>query len=86
MFLHDDNWASVDLRQIHRSLKKSRDYWSTEVISQPMSFNEYTTTFNDWLRGEYGIELIYENSIIQGISDFKVLDEQKFMLYMLRWA
>lgn len=74
------------LHRIHKCLVKSKDYWSTEVDTTPVPINEYNEKYFAWLQEEYGLEISFQDTFgITGISGYKVLDEQKFLMFMLKF-
>lgn len=77
---------SAELYRITRCLRKSKDYWVTEVDSEPVSLNSYNEKFYTWLEEEYGLELEFNsNNGMRGISGYKIVDNQKFLMFMLKF-
>ena len=77
---------NAELYRIHKCLKKSRDYWSTEVYTVPSPLDTYHKKFYAWLLEEYGLELQLHDSLgVSGIVGHKVVDEQKFLMFMLKF-
>lgn len=75
-----------ELYKIHKCLRKSRNYWSIEVMPHPMSLDENNTKFYSWLKEEYGLELQLHDSLgVSGIIGHKIVDEQKFLMFMLKF-
>lgn len=76
----------AELYRLHKCLKKSKDYWSTEIDSTPCPINEYNTKFYAWLLDEYGLELqLHDSNGVRGIVGHKIVDEQKFLMFMLKF-
>lgn len=77
----------ADLYRLHKFLLKSKNYWSTEVYTEPSPLNEYNEKFYAWLNDEYGIELQFNqggNGMI-GINGYTIVDEQKFLMFTLKF-
>lgn len=76
----------TELYKIRKCLKKSRDYWVTEIYTAPSPLEELNDKFYAWLELEYGLQVKWETQYgINGISGYTVLDEHKFMMFMLKF-
>jgi hypothetical protein len=70
-----------ELYKIHRCLKNARIHWVTEVSPSRLQGVEYNDRYLAWLKDEYGVDL----QLNGGISGYIIVDEQKFLMFMLKF-
>jgi hypothetical protein len=77
---------SAELYRITRCLRKSRDYWATEIDSMPVSLGEYNVKFYGWLKEDYGLDVQFDGRYgLDPIVGYKIVDNQKFLMFMLKF-
>jgi hypothetical protein len=77
---------SAVITRITKCLKKSKDYWTTEINPAPISLGEYNQKFYDWLKEDYGLDVQFEEwHGTKGIVGYKIVDNQKFLMFMLKF-
>lgn len=75
-----------ELYKIRNCLKKSKDYWTTEIYQEPSPMNVYNMEFYAWLTEEYGLDVQFEETYgVNGLTGYTVIDEQKFLMFMLKF-
>ena len=78
--------VSAELYRITNCLKKSKNYWTTEIYQEPSPMTAYNKEFYAWLEKEYGLELEFNgNNGMKGICGHKIVDEQKFLMFMIKF-
>ena len=77
---------TAELYRVHKCLRKSKDYFTTEVDPTPVPINEFHEKFYVWLQEEYGMEVEFHDVLgVKGITGYKVVDEHKFLMFMLKF-
>ena len=77
---------AAELYRVHKCLKKSKEYWTKEIHPEPVPAYEINEEFYIWLQEEYGIDVEFRDAHgIRGISGYNITDEQKFLMFMLKF-
>ena len=77
---------AAELYRVHMCLKKSKEYWAKEIYLENVPTSEPNEKFYAWLQEEYGIAVEFRDTHgIRGISGYNITDEQKFLMFMLKF-
>jgi hypothetical protein len=75
------------IEALHSDRKRRNDFWATLKKLRDEFQNEHTNfdayEFEEWITDKYGIKLNFVEGNIGG--DYQIVDEQKYILYVLKF-
>ena len=77
---------SAEITRITKCLKKSKDYWTTEIDPEPVPLGECNVKFYAWLKEDYGLDVQFKETYgFHGIVGYNIVDNQKFLMFIMKF-